>query len=228
MIGILPAAGKAERFGGLPKFLLPVPDGTLLSTHHHRMVVTGAHTSLIGASRFNAAFIYRDYLPHTAVYLGGDTMSETVLNARPFTQDDDILFGMPDTYFSDDQVYKRLAADIHVGALVSLAVFNVDSEQARTLGMCHIEFESDDTLYVRRIEDKPQVTALRYAWGAMAWKAGFWKYIQPADPHVGYAVQRAIDDGVPVRAYLATGFYHDCANFQQYARLCSLFVEAKA
>lgn len=224
MIGILPAAGKAERFNGFPKFLLPSPHGTLLHTHHHRMLEAGASRVLIGASWSNSAIVNHYSPPFSDVYIGGDTMSSTVLSAQLLSHEHDILFGMPDTFFSDDQVYRRLAADISDGALVSLAIFDVDSEQARTLGMCSIEFDSDETLFVRRIDDKPGVTALRYAWGAMAWKPDFWKYIHGADPHIGFAAQRAIEDGVQVRAYLATGFFHDCANFEQYARLCSMFV----
>ncbi len=216
MIGLIPAAGHATRINGLPKFLLPLPGDTyLLDVLRRRMA---AHTSslIIGVNSRNAHLIDR-YAQHYAYIheCNTATMSETLLSMRSFCGNRDILFGMPDSYWFDDIAYPRLAHDINDGAMVSVALFEARPEQRAHIGMCDVRFE-DDELFVTQVVDKPGETKLHLAWGAMAWCAGFWQYVKPGDPHVGYGVQRALDAGVKVRGYLAYGGYYDCGTPDGY------------
>jgi len=218
MISIIPAAGQATRLHGLPKFLLPTPNGSfLLETLHNRMRAAGSDRTLIGANPDNAELL-RQYKPDGAtVYtVHSATMSETVLAARKYINDADVLFGMPDSFWTDDSVYQRLAADLAAGAMVSVALFWTWPNQHRSLGMCDVGFNDDDELAIIQVIDKPETTNLHYAWGAMAWRPDFWQFIDPADPHVGYALQRAIEARANVRGYLAIGLYWDCGTPEGY------------
>lgn len=230
MIGIIPAAGHATRINGLPKFLLPLPRDTfLLDVLRRRMVQAGASPLLIGVNTPNV-----DLLDHYAAHYAyvhecnTATMSETVIQLGQFTGKQPVLFGMPDSYWFDAQVYQRLAACIDDGALVSVALFETRPEQRHGLGMCAVQFDEDDNLLVTRIEDKPQHTRLHLAWGALAWRAGFWQFIRPNDPHVGFAVQRALDDGRRVHGYLAYGDYYDCGTPNGYFDLIAALRERVA
>jgi CTP:molybdopterin cytidylyltransferase MocA len=217
MIGLIPAAGRATRMGGLPKFLLPIPGGFLLDTLCKRMLNAGVQQIYVGANYDNSHLISSNVPRQTYTYIADTaTMSQTVQLAPKPAHDEPVLFGMPDSYWVDADVYRRLAMDIADGALVSAALFTVGEQASKKLGMCSYVFDNDETLIVTKVEDKPTSTTMRRAWGALAWNPPFWKYINPQDPHVGFAVQRAIEDHKIVRAYLAQGPYFDCGTPEDY------------
>lgn len=215
MIGIIPAAGHATRINGIPKYLLPVPDGLLIDVLHRRMREADADQVLVGVGPHSSESLRTE---NRLLYtVNTQTMSETVLAARQHFDDPDesVLFGMPDSYWLDDNVYQRLTKDIDHGALVSVALFETRPGQENKLGMCDVSFDND-VLRITQIADKPKQTTLHWAWGAMAWCAGFWKYIQPSDPHVGYALQRAVEAHDNVHAQLIYGPYFDCGTAAEY------------
>lgn len=215
MIGIIPAAGCATRINGIPKYLLPIPGGILIDVLHSRMRAADADQVLVGVGPHSSESLRTE---NRLLYtVNTQTMSETVLAARQHFDDPDesVLFGMPDSYWLDEHVYQRLASDIDNGALVSAALFETSPAQRHKLGMCDVAFDGDD-LRITHVVDKPQDTTLHLAWGAMAWRAGFWKYIQPSDPHVGYALHRATEAHQNVRAVLVYGPYFDCGTPEEY------------
>jgi len=69
---------------------------------------------------------------------------------------------------------------------------------------------------ITEIIDKPINSDLDYGWGAMVWTPEFWQYIKPEDPHVGFALQRAIEAGELVRAHNFPGKYYDCGTPDEY------------
>lgn len=224
MIGIIPAAGKAERFGGLPKFLLPVPEGHLIGVHCARMKRAGCDQVFIGSSKENLDIL--DQFTDNFVYIAEDysTMSATVLSSleilidpdEPF--DDDCILSMPDTYFEDARTFQRLSNALANGAMVAAALFHARPEQTHKLGMCDV-CEYDDEWRITRVVDKPVQTTLTHAWGALAWTPDFWKFIAPEDPHVGYALQRAVAAGVDARPVFMDGGYWDCGTPDEYFAL---------
>jgi hypothetical protein len=101
-----------------------------------------------------------------------------------------------------------------------VALFETRPEQRSSLGMCEVAFDAEDEqLHVIHVDDKPDNTHLHLAWGCLAWQPGFWQYIHANDPHVGYALARAVAAGVKVRAYLAYGAYWDCGTSAEYFTL---------
>lgn len=211
-IGVIPAAGHATRMNGLQKFLLPVPSGgTLIETLCQRMGTIHARQLLVGTRPPNYEALAG--LCSAIVFKAAtDTMSETVLAALPYVWEGErTFFGMPDSYFEDADAYPKLNACLNDGADVAVGVFYAMRNQRGKLGMCELSNGS-----VVRIEDKPESSDLVWAWGVLAWRYPFWKHILPQDPHVGYAVQRAIEWGMDVRAVKMTGRYFDCGTPSEY------------
>jgi UTP-glucose-1-phosphate uridylyltransferase len=211
-IGILPCAGNATRLHGLPKYLLPVGDSYLLAIHVRRMQAAGVKHVYIGANRDNYDLVEKYAPDRCTVYLvNSKTMSETILAARKYAGDEDVLFSMPDTYFDDETIYNRMCSWVQNSPCVA-AVFETRPEQRRLLGMCEIGEAS-----ITRIMDKPQLaTGLVHAWGMVAWKPSFWPYIQADDPNFGTAMQRAIDYKIIVTAIGSLADYFDCGTSAEY------------
>ena len=217
-VGIIPAAGKATRLHGLPKYLLPVPGGYLLQQMADRMGVQ----CFIGANADNYDLIDAYKRPGDVAYLvASRSMPETILAVEKYTGTDNVLVGMPDTYWSDRSVYGAMARRLDEGAVCTVAMFAVSAEQAARLGMCEVNYWCclpGDWSQVMRIDDKNPASKLKFAWGALGWQPEFWQYIKPEDAHMGIALQRAIDDGVEVQGYLARGQYYDCGIPEDYFR----------
>lgn len=212
MIGILPCGGTASRIFGIPKALLPTPRGVLIDVLAERMqpvcdhLFTGARSNIYGmlSGRLDSAS-HTVYLANTA------TMSQTVLLAARYSPDQSAVFGMPDTWFDDDQAFVKLAEAIEAGADVAVGVFRARYDQHRRGGM--VDFSGDR---VREVVDKPEVSGLAWIWGALAWRSSFWPLIRADDPHVGYALPRAIAKGLNVRPVILNGAYWDCGTPDEY------------
>lgn len=215
MIGILPAAGNATRINGLPKFLLPIPGSYLLDWHERAMRAAGANSVYIGANEHTYPLL-RQYAPQADVYVARahETMSETVLSGYdaitecgyPFC-----LFGMPDSYWTDDGVYTKLAFALAEGAQLAVALFLLTPGQARHVGCVDV-----DGGRILGVIDKPASGHYFWCWGALAWKTPFWSCLRPEDPHVGYAIPRAMAEGLDVRAVRMDGSYYDCGTTERY------------
>lgn len=215
MIGIIPAAGTAKRIHGLPKFLLPIPNGYLLDVLCQRMAAL-IYRWVIVTNEDNERFIKR-YAPQgTRVIIRNTaTMSESVMTAhRDMWKTTDptasVVFGMPDTYFDDEQAFTKLAAALDSGADVAVGVFRARADQHNG-GMCRLDGEQ-----VVEVVDKPEHTDLRWIWGVLAWKPAFWGCLDADMPHVGYGLPRAIESGLDVRAVRLEGQYYDCGTFEGY------------
>ena len=222
IIGLLPAAGKATRIGGIPKWLLPVPEGTLLDVHCQRMRLAGVSHVLVAAGEHNRDLMLQHVPANAIVYEGRSrTMAEDVLLARPYIGDNEVLFGMPDTYFGDADTYKYLTYFIPQED-VRIALWPIQDDQRGKLGQCHVD---EGTGLVDHVVDKDPTCTYEWAWGAIAWKPSFWQYIKPDMPHIGYALQPAIGAGLRITAVIPDGEYTDCGTPEAYWRLCSTFVK---
>lgn len=212
MIGILPAAGKASRINGLPKYLLPIRDTYLLDWHTTGMNAVGCARIMIGVSPQSASILL-DLVPGRMLYLAQHraTMTQTVLSAlNVVDRQQSVLFSMPDTYWQSPNVFLPLQLALTNGADVAVALFKVRPGQ-KYGGMCRVEGNQ-----VVEVIDKPEHTDLGYIWGALAWKPAFWGCLDAHDPHVGYGLPRAIAAGMDVRAVLCDGGYWDCGTFGEY------------
>jgi dTDP-glucose pyrophosphorylase len=216
LIGILPCAGTATRIHGLPKFLLPVPGGYLLQRHISGMRAAGCEQVLIGGNPNNLELLF-DYGDGAWCYIAEprETMTQTVLSLRDHIPDLNapILFSMPDTYIPNASVYQSLQSVLNDGAGVAVALFKARPGQHTQGGVCSI-LEGQ----VVGVIDKPETLPIgaRHIWGALAWTPVFWQHLDPADPHVGYGLPRAIAAGLDVRAVVCDGGYWDCGTPERY------------
>lgn len=220
-IGIIPAAGYATRIHGLPKMLLPTPEGTLITSLIQRM--ERARCQIIVGTRPSNYEALAGICNALVFKATTGTMSETVLRARSFTHAPlRILFGMPDTYFEDDDAFIKLAAELDDGADVAVGVFQTRPEQRHKLGMIDLTPGNE----VLRVVDKPIETDLTWAWGVLAWKPRFWEYIYEGDSHVGYAIPRALaSEKLDIRAVRMTGGFWDCGTPEEYFDMISYLHE---
>lgn len=213
MIGILPAAGMATRISGLPKWALPIPGGYLLQKHIHDMQTVGIQTVHIGANDHNHELI-RQYAEGGQVYIAQRyaTMTETVLSVPNYaSRGHDVLFSMPDSYWTALRVHERLCMAMEAGADVAVAVFQARPGQHKRGGMCRI---ADGK--VTEVIDKPDSSDFEWIWGALAWTPKLWGFMIGSDPHVGYALPRALAAGLDVRAVCCEGGYYDCGTIEGY------------
>lgn len=225
MIGILPAGGKAERMGGLPKMLLPLVSGSLFSLHTMRMRYA-ANTLLVDAGDDVAPFLQRELHPQDMLLrLHAPNMSASVLRTRHYMANPEspVLFGMPDTYFDDGNAFTKLAAALSAGADVAVGLFQARPGQHREGGMCRIDGGD-----VVEVVDKPdRWPSDGYIWGALAWRAAFWAHLREDEPHVGYALPRAIAAGLNVWAVQLSGGFYDCGTPERYFALVRHLTEPR-
>lgn len=152
-------------------------------------------------------------------------MTETVLSAYPkYGEKEAVLFGMPDTYIEDERCYAKLVAAL-ADCDVAVGVFYTRPEQRDKLGMCRLD---ENTAQVLEVIDKSRAHDLIWAWGALAWKPVFWQYLKPDMPHVGYALNPAIEAGLKVCAVTMEGGYWDCGTPEEYFALIRHLTEVKA
>ena len=137
MIGIVPAAGNATRLNGLPKMLLPIPDSTLFGETRRKMLICNIEHVVTGTRVGNLTFLQGLCDEKVELFEANtDTMSETVLRSRDHMPDPNewVCFGMPDTYFDDENAFCKLHYALIHGADVAVGIFAARSEQHHKLG----------------------------------------------------------------------------------------------
>lgn len=215
-IGVLPAAGRAVRMSGLPKFLLPsTPSGTpLLAVHAQAMSESVRRVSIVTRPIY-ADLVHSLDLPSNTTVITADTatMSESVLVALE-VHHDRVILGMPDTdIFEDLNPYALLAATDDVAPGWGVAVWHTKPWQSGRLGSTLLDGSS-----VKTVADKDPERDYGWHWGALSWSCDQDKTILAEDPHVGYALARAIDSGSRGHALRVEGTYWDLGTPSEYAR----------
>jgi hypothetical protein len=141
MLHIIPAAGKATRIGGIPKFLLPIDEKKFLLDFHVnsilinneklRKVVAVSNDFYETAKRmnFNADLIIVDT----------KTMNETVLKViNLFPDEQHYLLTMPDTYFNDIGLASKMYKKYQESVDGTLGIWKILESQKGKLGQCEV------------------------------------------------------------------------------------------
>ena len=109
MLHIIPAAGKASRIGGIPKFLLPIASDNFLIKFHSNLVNnvdTHVHKAIVVSSEYFET-VKRLELNAEIFEANTSTMNETVAFAIDrFPEINNYLLTMPDTFFNDSDVTR--------------------------------------------------------------------------------------------------------------------------
>ena len=216
MDGIIPAAGSASRMRGLPKFLLPC-DGnySTLLEYHIEMMYEVCDVIWIPTRSEYIHLIEDLKLPRDKVVilpLTTSTMTETVMSVLKITASSHFLLEMPDTYYHGEKPVDNLNFS---PPLAELALFKIRDEQRGKLGQCLI----DEEQRVVQIVDKDPKCSLPLAWGALTFSRELLNFMEITQPHVGYGVSRAINEGKIVSSSECNGMYFDCGTPLEYLAL---------
>jgi glucose-1-phosphate thymidylyltransferase len=220
LLGLIPAAGKAERLGKLPcsKELFPIgfretPNGPApkVAAHylleHFRAAGIRRAFLVLHESKWDVAryFGTGEIADISLAYLsipGSRSVPETLSYAAPWVGESIVALGFPDCLFEPADAYARLLErQAATGADLVLGLF--PTERCRTTDM--VECAPDGR--VRRIEVRPEITALRFNWLIAVWGPAFTRHLVDAvrsapdegsELQIGAVVRSAVEGGLHV------------------------------
>lgn len=216
MIGIIPAGGEGSRWGGIPKMLLPYHVGgkkwSFIDYTIDSMARAGADKFVIIASRDTIGPLTRhlgERVGNVFYTLSEGGMWQAIRAALPLVQDEDCLFGMPDTCH-DRTIFKRMV-DRYKKVPVDfvMGTFYTDKpERFGTLLKGRLFTEVVD-----KIGGPPSE-----AWGTLLWSSAvshLWTKNQPMSytAAINLALRTVGWDRVLM------DYYYDMASFSDYERL---------
>jgi dTDP-glucose pyrophosphorylase len=240
VIGLIPAAGRAERLGRLPcsKELLPIgfretPIGPMPKVACHyllerfraagiRRAFMVLHESKWDVARYFGTGALADMALAYLSIPGSRSVPETLSHARPFLENSLVALGFPDCLFEPADAYARLLErQGATGADLVLGLF--PTERHRTTDM--VDCGPDGR--VRRIEIRPETTALRFNWLIAVWTPTFTGLLREAvcsspqdgaELQIGAVVRSAVEGGLHVQGVeLPGGWYRDIGTPEELA-----------
>jgi glucose-1-phosphate thymidylyltransferase len=253
LVGLIPAAGRAERLGSLPcsKELLPIgfretPRGPAPKVAGHyllerfrtagvRRVFMVLHESKTDVPRYFGTGEIADVALAYLSIPGSRSVPETLDRAFPFVEEAIVALGFPDVLFEPADAYAPLIErQAATGADLVLGLF--PTERFRTTDM--VELGPDGR--VVRVEVRPETTSLRYNWLIAVWSPVFTRFLHevvqgaPAgegELQIGAVVRSAVEAGLRVEGVeFPTGTYRDvgtpselAAALREHARIPSDF-----
>jgi glucose-1-phosphate thymidylyltransferase len=240
VIGLIPAAGRAERLGPLPcsKELLPVgfretPQGPAPKVACHyllerfraagiRRVYMVLHESKWDVPRYLGTGEIADVALAYLAIPGSRSVPETLDRACPFVAGSLVALGFPDVLFQPEDAYARLIErQAATGADLVLGLF--PATRCQTTDM--VDLGPDGR--VRGIEIRPATTALRYNWLIAVWGPAFTRHLHEAvrsapaserELQIGAVVQSAVEAGLHVAGVeFPEGSYRDIGTPEELA-----------
>ena len=200
-LGVIPAAGKADRRGGYPKELLPISsDHTFMSRAVNSLLMCGCDLVMVVTNPAKIhlhAYHLRDWANVLFSIQQGDEMWGAMTTALN-TPAEEYYFMMPDTYLPDRPFPQSLKMDLGVGVFLT--------EQPERFGV----FRG------REIVNKQPSETPGLAWGALAWSkavASFWESKSYSD--YTNAINGAIQEFSFSQWHLA--YYYDMGSMDHYA-----------
>lgn len=200
-LGVIPAAGKADRWGGYPKELLPISsDHTFMSRAVDSLLMCGCDQVMVVTNPAKIhlhAYHLRDWAKVLFSIQQGDEMWGAMTTALN-TPAEEYYFMMPDTYLPDRPFPQSLEADFGVGVFLT--------EQPERFGV----------LRGKKVVNKQPSETPGLAWGVLAWSkavASSWKSKSYGD--YTSAINGAIQDFSFSQWHLA--YYYDIGSMDHYA-----------
>ena len=235
LLGLIPAAGRAERLGPLPcsKELLPIgfretPRGPAPKVAGHyllerfraagvRRIFMVLHESKQDVPRYFGTGEIADVALAYLSIPGSRSVPETLDRAFPFVEDAIVALGFPDVLFEPKDAYTPLIQrQAATGADLVLGLF--PTERHRTTDMVELDAEGQ----VTRVEVRPETTALRFNWLIAVWSPVFTRFLHEAvrkapeapednsEFQIGAVVRSAVEAGLRVEGVeFPEGSYRD-------------------
>jgi hypothetical protein len=213
-IGLLAASGSASRLNGIPKFLLPIPDGTLLSRHIDQMLevcdevrISTRKIWIPLLNNINLSSKVKIYQIEPSTF--SNALHEMSSNGR-------LLIGMPDTYISSKNHYASMMKS---DGDVVLGGFNCPEYLLGKVG----QFLTDQHGNVFDLKDKQQDCIYPNMWGAILFNT---VQIDGTLDNPSHQVINCITEGKSVKAVNCEGSYVDAGTFEGLKTLyCQLGIE---
>jgi hypothetical protein len=208
MLGIIPAAGKGERWGGFYKELLPIGDNRWLIDNtidamktvgcERICLVTSPEKIHVHVQHFNKEK-YKD-LNIFFVINKGKEMWDSIVASFPYTEEYN-YFAMPDTLYPVDSFPNKISFNIF-----GMGLFKTDKPE-------RFGILKDGTIMNKMncFGKKPFT-----AWGTLCWAKDtyeeFWK--DKGIPNYTEAINVILRDGIYLEYVL--DYYYDFATFKDY------------
>ncbi len=218
LLHIIPAAGKASRIGGIPKFLLPIASDDFLIKFHLKLLQDSNLdiTKVIVVSSEYFETINRLGLDAQIIQADTKTMNETIKVAiDSFPEHSNYLLTMPDTYYKDRKIIENLVDNsIQKKSQISLGLWKIQESQKGKLGQVLIENEN-----ITDVVDKDPNCQYLYAWGSIVWNKSVNHLINIKESHLGYILKPALNNGINIDYIVGKENYYDCGTFDEYSNL---------
>ncbi len=224
---ILPAAGSATRFNGIPKYLLPGKvDGTaIIKMHIDEAILSGEEEILVMSSPAMEDFL-KEYLYEykSKVFVDSiisKTMTETLVKgAKKWSKSGDtITISLPDTS-TDSLIQGSFHTELAKLRLEqrSLLLFPFMESYRGKLGQ--VELEKNNWI-VKSISDKDFNCSFMHVWGAISLPFDDLVNFDEKQPTIGNCIASAIQNGIEYRGVVSNSRYFDCGNMPDYLEFLS-------
>jgi hypothetical protein len=212
MNAIVPAAGSATRMRGLPKFLLPCSNTfeTLIENHVKNLLLISEVIWIPTRPEFEfliTALGFPEDRVRT-VPMVTENMTQTIQAILEIDPSEYFELIMPDTYFQGDLPYSAMTSRPNIA---HLACWSIQAQQKGKLGQVDL-VDSE----VKSIEDKNPNCLYDLSWGALTFSRKLMHFASLADPHIGYAVKKAIQSGERITGTKIQGKYYDCGTPDEF------------
>lgn len=225
---LIPAAGSATRFGGIPKYLLPcIIDGkSMLRIHIEASLQANLGEIRVAIHPTMYTYVselFRD-LKNEVTFLSTvtSTMTETIKVAfdyRNVTSKCSII-SLPDTFntgMMTSEFSNKLSELRDSGN--SLLAWKMEEKYRGKLGQILI---SDVDRTVLDIRDKDPYCNYDSFWGALSIDTTELQSLDPSTPTIGSNVMQLISAGVKFTGVRIPGRYFDCGDFKSYVEMLKL------
>jgi hypothetical protein len=215
MDGILPAAGFALRMKGIPKFLLPssIFYESLIETHITNLKTICEKIWIPTRPEIVQLLHSLGFIDESTIILPTttQTMSETIQKVLGVSKAETFFLSMPDTFYYGHEPYSQLNSEPEIA---DVACWKIRNEQIGKLGQV-----KQDSKYLIDIKDKKTDCDYEYSWGALTFSRKLEKFIDKADPHIGYALEKAVKSESKITYKNIEGEYFDCGTPDEYLAL---------
>lgn len=224
---IIPAAGTASRFGGLPKYLLPSnPEGkSLLSLHIDASLRAdiGEIRIVVHPSMFQFVSDLLSSKPNRIRLQRAETMTmtETIKSAlQGGVLDKSCVITLPDT-FNTGMLSNDFATNLsHLNlGINSLLLWKMDESKKGKLGQVSVNNEENQVLDVI---DKDPNCNYPYFWGAISLATELIQELDINSQTISHNIKDYLKTGLTIRAIKSNSEYFDCGNFHDYKKMLEM------
>jgi hypothetical protein len=209
-LAVIPAAGRAVRLNGLPKFLLPIGPSQSLLSYHVKMASEYADLVVIGTRPEFSSLVLelsRDFGAKTCV-VDTNTLTETIFEISRGLNPRTLTIHLPDTFVGDENVYARLESAAHSKEESGLALWRSSESQRGLLGQVEIQ-EHENVSRVLRIVDKDPNFFTGYHWGSISFFQPDIDKWDKAEATIGNVAAKLISNGEKFFSILSESTYID-------------------